>query len=356
VLSVPQQQVLVVVALLVAGGSMAIRQLWPVTAALASLVLLALLPTPGAATVLPLVVCAVAVLAASALNVVLRQPPEQRPHPLLRTIWVAPALVLVVVGGMFVPASIAQPSLQLASLATDPGISAPQVPVLRAEVLSELPHDPSAFTQGLELVDGVLYEGTGLKGRSQLRELDPATGAERRAVPLPDQLFGEGVSVVGDRIWQLTWRDGVVLEWDRSTLTLRRLVAVNGEGWGLCHDGVRLIRSDGTDRLHFHDSVSFAEIGSVRVSLRGASVSRLNELECVNGQVWANVWGTDELLRIDPASGLVTAVVNAAALLDPQRRIHPDAVLNGIAHWGNDEYLLTGKLWPLSFHVRFVPM
>jgi glutaminyl-peptide cyclotransferase len=231
---------------------------------------------------------------------------------------------------------------------------ASEVPVLRPEVLAEVPHDPAAFTQGLELHDGTLYEGTGLEDQSRLQELDPATGAVRRAVPLPGQLFGEGITVVGDRIWQLTWRNGVVLEWNRDTLTLRRQLPLDGEGWGLCYDGARLVRSDGTDRLLFHNPVTFAEIGGVAVRLQDEPVTQLNELECVDGQVWANVWPTDQLVRIDPASGRVTAIVDAAGLLDQQGRANEDAVLNGIAAAGNDEYLLTGKLWPVLFRVRFV--
>ena len=232
--------------------------------------------------------------------------------------------------------------------------SAQSFPVLRPEVLAEVPHDPSAFTQGLELHEGTLYEGTGLEGRSQLRVLDPATGEVQRAESLPGQLFGEGIAVAGDRIWQLTWQDGVVLEWDRATLTLRQQLPLDGEGWGLCNDGTRLVRSDGTDRLRFHDPVTFAETGSVTVTIDGEPVTQLNELECVDGQVWANVWPSDVLVRIDPASGQVTAAVDAAGLLDPEQRANADAVLNGIAALDNDEYLLSGKLWPVSFRVRFV--
>ena len=234
------------------------------------------------------------------------------------------------------------------------GDSAQSIPVLRPEVLAEVPHDPSAFTQGLELHEGTLYEGTGLEGESELRVVDPATGNVERAEPLPGQLFGEGIAVVEDRIWQLTWQDGVVLEWDRATLTPRRQLPLDGEGWGLCHDGTRLVRSDGTDRLRFHDPTTFAETGSVPVTIEGEPVPQLNELECVDGQVWANVWPSDVLVRIDPASGQVTAAVDAAGLLDPEQRANADAVLNGIAALGNDEYLLTGKLWPVSFRVRFV--
>jgi glutaminyl-peptide cyclotransferase len=226
---------------------------------------------------------------------------------------------------------------------------------LRPTVLAELPHDTDAFTQGLELgPDGALFEGTGRAGRSELRELDPETGAVRRAVPLPGRLFGEGITVVDDRIWQLTWQDGVALEWDRTDFTLLRQVPISGEGWGLCLDGDRLVRSDGTDRLRFHDPATFAETGSVAVTLDGVPVTELNELECVNGQVWANVWQTDRIVRIDPADGRVTAVVDAAGLLDAERRADAD-VLNGIAALGDGEFLVTGKLWPAAFRVRFTP-
>ena len=230
---------------------------------------------------------------------------------------------------------------------------------LRPEVLAEVPHDPAAFTQGFEIADGALYEGTGRAGSSQLRELDPDTGEVRRAVSLPGALFGEGITVVGDRIWQLTWRDGVALEWDRASFTLLREVPVDGEGWGLCRDdrgpaGARLVRSDGTDRLRFHDPRTFAGTGSVAVTLDGAPVTDLNELECVDGQVWANVWRTDRIVRIDPADGRVTAVVDASGLLPADRR-RGAGVLNGIAALGDGEFLVTGKLWPTTFRVRFAP-
>ncbi|MCE3556324.1 glutaminyl-peptide cyclotransferase [Pseudonocardia sp. RS11V-5] len=238
-----------------------------------------------------------------------------------------------------------------AAAPSDPLTSAPAV---RPVVLGEEPHDPTAFTQGLELSPddpGTLYEGTGLVGRSELRELDAATGAVRRAVPLPDGLFGEGITVVGSSIWQLTWQNGVALEWDRATFTLRREVPIAGEGWGLCAEPGRLVRSDGTERLRFQDPGTFAETGSVAVTLDGAPVPDLNELECVDGAVWANVWRTDRIVRIDPTTGAVTAVVDASGLLDPARRANTD-VLNGIAHLSGDEYLLTGKLWPAAFRVR----
>jgi glutaminyl-peptide cyclotransferase len=225
-------------------------------------------------------------------------------------------------------------------------------PMLRPQVIAETPHDTAAFTEGLELVDGTLYESTGLAGRSELRELDPLTGAVRRAVALPGRVFGEGMTVVGDRIWVMTYQDRLVLEYDRATLALLRRLPLDDEGWGLCSDGARLVRSNGTDRLTFADPVTFANTGSVAVVLDGRPVDDLNELDCADGQVWANVWKTDRIVRIDPATGQVTAVVDAAGLLPPQRRAGTD-VLNGIASAGDGEYLLTGKFWPTTFRVRF---
>jgi glutaminyl-peptide cyclotransferase len=228
----------------------------------------------------------------------------------------------------------------------------PAVPVLRPEVIAETPHDTSAFTEGFELVDGTLYESTGLAGRSELRELDPRTGAVRRAVPLPGQVFGEGLAVVDDRIWVMTYQDHLVLEFDRATLALLRQLPLPDEGWGLCSEGSRLVRSNGTDRLTFADPVTFANVGSVAVTLDGQPVDDLNELDCSDGEVWANVWKTDRIVRIDPATGQVTAVVDATGLLSAAQREKTD-VLNGIAAAGDGEYLLTGKFWPTTFRVRF---
>ena len=222
----------------------------------------------------------------------------------------------------------------------------------RTTVIAETPHDPTAFTQGLQFDGAALYESTGQLGRSELREVDPATGAVLRSARLPPDFFGEGLAVVGDRIWQLTWKNGVAIEWDKASFKQLREVPMSGEGWGLCYDGERLIRSDGTNQLHFHDATSFAETGTVAVTNKGAPFARLNELECVDGQVWANQFGTDRIARIDPATGKVTELVDAAGLLDPARRARTD-VLNGIAYAGNGEFLVTGKYWPSMFRVRF---
>jgi glutamine cyclotransferase len=226
-------------------------------------------------------------------------------------------------------------------------------PLLVPTVIAETPHDSAAFTEGLVFDGPQLYESTGKVGQSQLRELDPASGAVLRKADLPADFFGEGIAVVDDRIWQLTWKNGVAIEWDKATFTPLRQVPVEGTGWGLCYDGRRLIRSDGTDRLHFHDPTSFAEIGSVSVTYEGDPLGRVNELECVDGQVWANVFETDRVVRIDPAAGEVTAVVDVRRLVDDSPRTKEQA-LNGIAFAGNDEFVLTGKYWPTMFRVRLV--
>ena len=239
----------------------------------------------------------------------------------------------------------------LAGVLVAPAAQGEPVATTQPEVLAEIPHDPDAFTQGLELADSVLYEGTGLAGQSQLRTLDPVTGQVDRAEPIPGDYFGEGITVVGDRIWQLTYQDGVAVQWDRATMTPVREVPLAGEGWGLCYDGQRLVRSDGTDRLRFHDPADMSELGGVDVTRDGAPVTGLNELECVEGRVWANMWPTDTIVRIDPGDGAVDLVVDAAALRE--RGIPPSAqVLNGIAHLNGDEFLVTGKDWPTMFRVR----
>lgn len=225
------------------------------------------------------------------------------------------------------------------------------VPTIKPEVLAEMPHDTTAWTQGLEFDGPKLYEGTGVAGASQVRELDPETGAVLRAAAAPNNYYGEGITVVGDRIWELTWQNKVAVEWDKNTMTPLREVPVNGEGWGLCADGDRLVRSDGSDRLFFHDPETFAETGSVAVTRDGDPLRNLNELECVDGQVWANVWTSDTIVRIDPGTGEVNTVVDASELATNAGRDR-QKVLNGIAHIDGDEYLVTGKYWPKMYRVR----
>ncbi|WP_027933842.1 glutaminyl-peptide cyclotransferase [Amycolatopsis thermoflava] len=228
------------------------------------------------------------------------------------------------------------------------------VPQLTVQVLETLPHDPAAFTQGLEFSGATLYEGTGLVGQSSVRAGAPGQPPATR-VDLPAPLFGEGITVTGPTLWQLTWQNGVAIERDARTLAELRRVSYDGEGWGLCHDGGRLVMSDGSDRLTFRDPATFAVTGEVTVHHGEQTFSQLNELECAGGAVYANVWQTDRILRIDPATGEVTGQITAAGLLTPAQASAAD-VLNGIAAVpGTDEFLVTGKLWPVMFRVKFVP-
>ncbi|HLU33935.1 MAG TPA: glutaminyl-peptide cyclotransferase [Natronosporangium sp.] len=228
---------------------------------------------------------------------------------------------------------------------------------LTVEVLNTYPHDMNAFTQGLELRDGWLYESTGQYGTSDVRKVNYESGEVVSLVPLPDDAFGEGLTIVGDQMWQLTWRERYAIRRDLETLEEVDRVEYQGEGWGICHDasGERLVMSNGSARLTFRDPETFEEIGSVTVTRDGEPLTMLNELECVDGQVWANVWQTDEIVLIDPANGQVRAVVDASGLLSESERAVAD-VLNGIAALpDSDTFLITGKLWPTVFHVRFVP-
>ena len=234
--------------------------------------------------------------------------------------------------------------------------SAPAPPErLKVQIVSVRLHDPEAFTQGLLLHGGSLYESAGNYGKSSLREVDPKTGAVKRKVAVPAEYFAEGLALVDDRLIQITWKEEKALIYDRADFKPVGELRYDGEGWGLCWDGARIVMSDGSDRLTFRDPKTFATLSTLNVTREGKPVPELNELECVDGLVYANVWQTDEILRIDPKDGRVTAVIDAAGLLTPEERQKAD-VLNGIA-WdpAAKTFLITGKLWPKMFEVRFVP-
>jgi glutamine cyclotransferase len=233
--------------------------------------------------------------------------------------------------------------------------AAPSAQRLKARVLSVRPHDSGAYTQGLVWAPGKLYESTGLYGRSSLREVDPHTGEVRRLLDVPQGFFAEGLAQVGEQLVQLTWKEGVAFVYDVHTFQRTGEHAYTGEGWGLCNDGHRLVMSDGSDQLTFRDLHTFARLGSVAVRRDGLPARNLNELECVGREIYANVWQTDEILRIDPATGQVTAVIDARGLLSAEELAHAD-VLNGIAYDPvKKTFLITGKLWPKMFEVEFVP-
>lgn len=249
-----------------------------------------------------------------------------------------------------------KPVPRVSPSAQEAATPAPDAPErLTVKVLSTRPHDPGAYTQGFFLHNGSLFESTGLYGQSSVREVNPQTGAVKRKAAVPQEYFAEGLALVGDRLIQLTWQEQKAFVYKLADFSKVEELRYDGEGWGLCWDGTRLIMTDGSDRLTFRDPKTFAVIGTVHVTLAGRPINQLNELECVNGTVYSNVWQTDDILRIDPGTGKVTAVIDASSLLTPAERQHAD-VLNGIA-WdpAKKTFLITGKLWPKMFEVAFVP-
>ncbi len=234
---------------------------------------------------------------------------------------------------------------------SDVGADVPNVsPVVHARY----PHDPQAFTQGLLFVGERLYESTGLYGSSTLRLVDLTTGVVQKSVSLSPSEFGEGLASVDQHLVQLTWKSGLAHVYDLGSFQRQRTFDYSGEGWGLCFDGKRLVMSDGSSSLFFRDPTTFAMTGSVAVSRDGANVRRLNELECVNGWVYANVWQTQEIVKIDPNSGSVHATVTVGGLLTAGEAANAD-VLNGIAYSPlNGRFYITGKLWPKLFEVEFL--
>ncbi len=217
-------------------------------------------------------------------------------------------------------------------------------------------HDTGAFTQGLLWHDGLVYESTGLRGRSVLRIVDLASGRVLRETAADPRHFGEGLALVDDRLVWLTWQAGVAGVYHRDTLEPVGGFTYGGEGWGLCYDGNRLVMSDGSNTLTFRHPETFAVLGSVSVTRAdGRPVDRLNELECVGGYVWANVWLTDRIVVIDPDTGAVAAEADMSGIISP----HPSTddgndVLNGIAYRPDTAtFLITGKRWPTVFEVSF---
>ncbi len=221
------------------------------------------------------------------------------------------------------------------------------------EVVATYPHDPEAFLQGLLYDRGFFYESTGLLGQSTLRKVDVQTGKVLRSVSLPDDLFGEGLARVDQRLIQLTWTTNRGIVYDLSTFKRIREFTYDNEGWGLTYDGRNLIMSDGTSSLTYLDPTTFAPTGSLPVILDGQLLAGLNELEYIHGEIWANVWRTDTIVRIDPTSGRVTSYLDLTGLRPPSARAEPEDVLNGIAYDpGTKRIFVGGKRWPEIFEIR----
>lgn len=222
-------------------------------------------------------------------------------------------------------------------------------------VIRTYPHDPTAFTQGLTFDEGKLYESTGGHGTSSVREIDLESGQITRSRSLPRTYFGEGIACTDDAIFQLTWRAGRCFVRDKGTLAVQRSFQYEGEGWGLTFDGTHLIMSDGSATLRFIDPNSFRTVRTVDVIDDNGPVESINELEVVDGGILANIWQTDDIIRIEPASGRVIQRINLASLIPHTERTSDDAVLNGIAFDPESQRLIvTGKLWPLLFEIQIM--
>jgi glutaminyl-peptide cyclotransferase len=224
------------------------------------------------------------------------------------------------------------------------------------EVVHVYPHDPNAFTQGLIYVDGHLYESTGQYGKSSLRMVDLYSGQIQQKHDLPAEYFGEGLTDWGSQLIQLTWKAHKGFVYDRFSFSLLRSFEYEGEGWGLAHDETQLILSDGSSQLRFLDPRSFRETRRVRVTDEsGHAVENLNELEYVRGEIYANVWHSDEIARISPRTGKVLGWIDLSGIMDKRELRDPEAVLNGIAYDATgDRLFVTGKLWPKLFEIKVV--
>jgi glutamine cyclotransferase len=224
------------------------------------------------------------------------------------------------------------------------------------QVVHTYPHDAQAFTQGLIYLDGRLYESTGLNGHSSLRMEDLETGRILQFQDVPGKYFAEGLTDWGSTLVQLTWETHIALVYDRFSFHLLRTLPYPGEGWGLTHDGAHLILSDGTAELRFLDPVTLHEVRRITVKDHGLPVKELNELELVHGEIYANIWHSDRIARIAPATGKVLGWIDLTGLLPQSQRSNPEAVLNGIA-WDSvhDRLFVTGKLWPRLFEIKVIP-
>ena len=255
---------------------------------------------------------------------------------------------LVAIGSAVPARAVARPSGRLATA----------TPVYGYRIVRKYPHDPNAFTEGLAFArNGGLYESTGLFGESTLRRVELTMGRVQRSQNLDPDFFGEGIVVAAKQIYQLTWQNQTCLVYDRKRLKQTATFSYPTEGWGLTTDGKRFIMSDGTSTLSFRDLRTFAEIGTVDVHDGDQQIFNLNELEFVRGEVWANVWLTDRIARIDPATGNVVGWIDLSGLLPPDERPDsPEAVLNGIAYdSARKRIFVTGKLWPTLFQIELIP-
>ncbi len=268
-----------------------------------------------------------------------------------------PALALLGLGVALLTGCDAR-SAAPAAAAPAPTAAAPAapVPISTYEIIHTYPHDRTAFTQGLIYLKGIFLESTGLHGSSSLRKVDPSTGRVLQLTRVPAQYFAEGMTVLGDKIYQLTWKDQKGFIYDLERFEKTGEFTYTGEGWGLTTDGTSLILSDGTHVLRFLDSATFKVTRTVSVFQNGQPLRHLNELELVRGELLANIWQTNTVARIDPATGRLLGLIDFTGLLSPTDYAANTDVLNGIAYDAtSDRLFVTGKNWPKLFEVRLKP-
>lgn len=267
----------------------------------------------------------------------------------LGSMWLIVALaILPACGARAATQGVSSPTVA-ASMPTEP-------PTDRYRTLDRRPHDPSAFTEGLVYTDGAFFESTGLNGMSSLRKVDAETGRVIASLALDPAYFGEGLTLYQGKLIQLTWQSHIGFVYDRTCFCLERTFTYDGEGWGLTHDDHLLIMSDGTERIRFLDPETFAVVRTITVLDHGQPLTNLNELEYINGEIYANIWLTDRLVRIDPASGAILGWIDLTGLLPDADRSPSVNELNGIAYDDTTGRLfVTGKNWPEIFQIAVVP-
>jgi glutamine cyclotransferase len=229
-------------------------------------------------------------------------------------------------------------------------------PVSSYKVVAKFPHSTESYTEGFLYFDGFFYEGTGLKGRSAVMAIQPETGKVLQRLELPEQYFGEGIVEWGPNIYQWTWQSHVCFVYDRFSLRPVKQFTYSGEGWGMTHSAKEIITSDGTATLRFRDPNNFQEIRHIEVKDGAARIDRLNELEYIKGEIYANVWHSDRIARISPRDGHVIGWIDLTGLLPADKRLDEESVLNGIAYdKRHDRLFVTGKQWPAVFEIKIVP-
>lgn len=224
------------------------------------------------------------------------------------------------------------------------------------KIVAEFPHSTSSYTEGFFYRDGPFYEGTGLKGSSAVLVIEPETGKVLQSRSLPDQYFGEGIIDWGSNIYEWTWQSHICFVYDRFSLRPAGRFTYSGEGWGMTRTSKEIITSDGTATLRFRDPKTFQEIRHIVVKDNGSPVEELNELEYVKGEIYANIWHSDRIVRISPKDGHILGWIDLTGLMPASRRVNGESVLNGIAYDAqHDRLFVTGKQWPTVFEIRIVP-